>query len=96
MHSSAAQEVLYALDDAHVMFPHGWATTASKAKYRGWQELDAVGMVESQFNPVCTTAHVRWMYRFTADPFAELTHRFGDEWTPGAFKVWSVEVDPSW
>jgi len=89
-------DVLYAMDDAQVMFPHEWCATASKAKYRGWKELNDVGMVDSPFYPPCTTAHVAWMFRFTADPWAEMTHAFGDPMTPGAYKVWVVEVDPAW
>jgi hypothetical protein len=91
-----SEETLYAMDDAVVMFPHERAATASKAKYLGWQELEAVGMVETPFDPRFTTAHVRWMFRHTDSPFAELTHKYGDAMTPGAYKCWVVEIDPSW
>jgi hypothetical protein len=88
------REMLYALDEPVVMIPYESAANASKAKYRGWQELDAVGMVDCVFDPRRVWAHVRWMFRFTADPFSEITHRYGDAMTPGAYKVWKVEVLP--
>jgi hypothetical protein len=82
------------MDEPVVMIPYEWCETRSKAAYRGWQELDTVGMIEDPFDPRRVSVRVRWMFRWTADPWAELTHRYGDAWTPGAFKVWSVEVQP--
>lgn len=91
--SSEPPQLLYALDDPVVMVPYEWCESSSKAKYRGWKELHDVGMIDCEFDPRSVTAHVRWMYRYTDDPFAELTHRYTDDpMTPGAYKVWSVEV----
>ncbi len=89
--------ILYGLDEPRVFFPRGWEPNASKAKYRGWKELDTVGMVDCGFDPRVITAHVRYAYRVLDDPYAELTHRLTtDPMVPGAYKVWVVEVDPNW
>ena len=93
--TTESREILYALDEPIVMLPYELCGSASKAKYRGWQELHSMGMIDELFDPRTVTAHVRWMYRYTDDPFAELTHRYTDDpMTPGAYKVWSVEVMP--
>lgn len=83
MSADAEREVLYSMDGSVVFLPYEMCATASKARYGGWRELHEVGMVEGTFNPRRCKAHVRWMFRFTADGF-----------TPGAYKVWVVEVEP--
>lgn len=85
-------ELLYALDEPIVMIPREWCESRSKAAYRGWQELNAVSMIDVPFDPRLITVRARWMFRVTLDPWNELTHHYGDAWTPGAFKVWVVEV----
>lgn len=90
------RETLYGLDEAICMFPVERAATRAKARYLGWQELDAVGMVDCPFDPRFVTVTRRWMFRYTDNPWAELTHKYGDAMTPGAYECWVVEVDPAW
>lgn len=91
------RETLYGLDEAIVMFPvERVGNNRSKARYEGWRELHGMGIVDGPFNPIYTKVSRRWMFRYTDNPFAELTHKYGDAMTPGAYECWIVEVDPAW
>lgn len=91
--SEVDEDVLFALDEPEVMFLADRASSASKARYLGWRILTNVGYVDTPFDPREITAERRFMCRFSADPFAEMTHRFCDAMTPGAELYWWVEVE---
>lgn len=96
MSATEEREVLYGLDEPHVLLPREMAATLSQARYRGWRELDSLGMTEDPFDPSCIVAKPCWIYRVTDNPYDELTHRAnGDAMTPGAYEGWFVLVCPT-